>query len=61
MNTESQYTVTLTIDVTASYPKEAIRFFLNDANDTSLDLSYNVTDPEGDTFAYNYTHDDEAE
>jgi len=55
------YTVTLTLNVTASSVEEAIRHFLDDANNGSLVLNYDVTDSDGDVDTHAYEHNDEED
>jgi hypothetical protein len=55
---ERDYIVTLELSVTASSPEEAIRFFLDDANDRAMALTYTVTsDDETERVEYSHDHD----
>jgi hypothetical protein len=54
------YTVSLELNVTAESAEEAIRFFLDDANDASLEFHYTVQH-DGVTEDVLYSHDDDED
>ena len=56
---DEDYSVSLTLDVTADSDEEAIKYFLDDATDRSLDaINYEVTH-NGKTYTVAYNHGDE--
>lgn len=54
-----EYVVTLTLTITADNRDEAIRFFLDDAADESLEFSFDITDPDGNACEYVYAAPDD--